>query len=55
MTDILLRTLLKSSMASRVYVAERPISVVVIVPGVRERNTKPKFRAAVTRAPSSGD
>lgn len=32
-----------------------PISYKVMVSGVRDRNTKPKLRAAVTRAPSSGD
>lgn len=55
MTDILLRMLLKSRMARSVYVTALPSSCVVIVPGVRERNTKPKLRAAVTNAPSSGD
>lgn len=55
MTDILLRMLLKSRMARSVYVTALPSSCVVTVPGVRERNTKPKLRAAVTIAPSSGD
>lgn len=54
-TDILLRMLLKSRMARSVYVTTLPSSSVVTVPGVRERNTKPKLRAAVTNAPSSGD
>lgn len=54
-TDILLRTLLKSRIASSLYIFVSPISTTVMVSGVRARNTNPKFLAAVTRAPSSGD
>lgn len=55
MTDILLRSLLKSRIASRRYTRSFPISITVMDSGVREQNTKPKFLVAVTRAPSSGD
>lgn len=54
-TDILLRSLLKSNMANKSYTLVSPISTAVMVSGVRERKTKPKFLAAVTSAPSSGD
>lgn len=54
-TDILLRSLLKSSMASTLYVLFIPSSLMVMVSCVRARKTYPKFLAANTSASSSGE
>lgn len=54
-TDIRLRTLLKSNMLSNSYSSVRPCTSIVIEFGVRYLNTKPKLRAADTSAASSGD
>lgn len=55
MTDMRFRSLLKSRRASTSYVVSFPNSLMVMESCVRDRNTKPKQRAAVTKAPSSGD
>lgn len=54
-TDILLRSLVKSSMASTLYVLFTPSSLMVMVSCVRARKTYPKFLAANTSASSSGE